>query len=200
MSLIKKNIALQYGASVLSLKKDEILFHEGDAANFFYQVEEGVVKMVTYSVDGKEFIQGLFYEGDSFGEPPLFCDFPYPGSATTLIDTRILRIPKDRFFDLLKENFHIHLELDRILCERLKYKSMILSEISFYDPEHRICSLLDYLKTKSNHSIKDEPFQVPLTRQQIADMTGMRVETVIRTIKRMEDAGKLQIQDRKILV
>lgn len=198
MSLIKKNIALQYGASVLSLKKDEILFHEGDAANFFYQVEEGTIKMVTYSLDGKEFIQGLFYQGDSFGEPPLFCDFPYPGSATTLIDTKILRIPKDRFFELLKEHFEIHVHLDRILCERLKYKNMILSEISFYDPEHRILSLLGYLKSKAPAS--DQPFQVPLTRQQLADMSGMRVETVIRTIKRMEETGKLQLQDHKILL
>ncbi len=196
MSLIKKNIALQYGASVLSLRKDEILFHEGDNANFFYQVEEGAVKMVTYSLDGKEFIQGLFYQGDSFGEPPLFCDFPYPGSATTLIDTKILRIPKDRFFDLLKDHFEIHVELDRILCERLRYKNMILSEISFYDPEHRIISLLGYLKSKA--PLSDQPFPVPLTRQQLADMSGMRVETVIRTIKRMEETGKLQLQDHKI--
>ncbi len=195
MSLIKKHIARQYGAAVLSLKKDEILFHEGDTANFFYQIEEGSVKMVTYSLDGKEFIQGIFYQGDSFGEPPLFCDFPYPGSATTLIDSKVMRIPKDRFFDLLKGHFEIHIELDRILCERLKYKNMILSEISFYDPEHRIISLLAYLKSKAS---PDQPFQVPLTRQQLAEMSGMRVETVIRTIKRMEESGKLKLQDHKI--
>jgi len=196
VSLIKKDIALQYGASILSLKKDDVLFHEGDTANFFYQVEEGALKMVTYSLDGKEFIQGLFYQGDCFGEPPLFCDFPYPGSATTLIDTKVLRIPKDRFFNLLKDHFEIHVQLDRILCERLKYKNMILSEISFYDPEHRIISLLSYLKSKS--LTPDQPFQVPLTRQQLADMSGMRVETVIRTIKRMEETGKLQLQDHKV--
>lgn len=196
MSLVKKNIALNYGASVLSLRRDEILFHEGDAANFFYQVEEGTVKMVTYSLDGKEFIQGLFYQGDSFGEPPLFCDFPYPGSATAIIDSKVLRIPKDRFLELLKDHFEIHIELDRILCERLKYKNMILSEISFYDPEHRINSLLSYLKSKSPCS--EQPYQVPLTRQQLADMSGMRVETVIRTIKRMEETGKLLLQDHKI--
>ena len=98
MSLIKRDIALRYGASVLSLKRDDILFHEGDTANFFYQVEEGTMKMVTYSLDGKEFIQGLFYQGDCFGEPPLFCDFAYTGSAVTLIDSKILLIPKGSFF------------------------------------------------------------------------------------------------------
>jgi len=198
VSLISNNIALQYGASVLALKKDDVLFHEGEPANFFYQIVEGSVKMITYSQDGQEFIQGLFHEGDSFGEPPLFCDFLYPSSAVGLTDCRIIRLPKDRFFDLLKDHFSIHLGLNRILCERLRYKNMILSEISFYEPEHRILSLLRYLKSKS--ASNEEPYQVPLTRQQIADMSGMRVETVIRTIKRMEEEGKIQLQDRKILV
>jgi CRP-like cAMP-binding protein len=195
VSLIPKDIALGYGASWLRLEKDDAIFREGDEANFFYQVDEGAVKMVTYSDDGNEFIQGIFYSGESFGEPPLFCGFEYPSSAYALRHSMVLRIPKDRFFDLLKDHFQIHVRIDQILCERLRYKNMILSEISFYDPEHRILSLLGYLKSKAKP--KSE-FLVPLTRQQLADMSGMRVETVIRTIKKMEEAGKLRLQDHKI--
>lgn len=198
MSVINKPLALQYGAALMLFSKEDVIFHEGDEANFFYQIEEGSVKMVTYSQDGQEFIQGIFYAGDSFGEPAILSGFNYPSSAYSLTESKIWRLPKDRFLTLLKENFETHLQLDKILCDRLKYKNMILSEISFYDPEHRIISLINYLKSKSQ--TKDEPFQVPLTRQQIADMSGMRVETVIRTIKRMEEEGKLHIQDRKIVV
>ncbi|MFN7791910.1 MAG: helix-turn-helix domain-containing protein, partial [Cyclobacteriaceae bacterium] len=43
-------------------------------------------------------------------------------------------------------------------------------------------------------------FAVPLTRQQIADMVGMRVETVIRTVKKLEDSGKVRLVNHKILV
>ena len=195
MSLVPKDIALAYGASWLRLEKDDAIFREGDEANFYYQVDEGAVKMVTYSDDGNEFIQGIFYSGESFGEPPLFCGFEYPSSAYALRHSMVMRIPKDRFFDLLKDHFQIHVRIDQILCERLRYKNMILSEISFYDPEHRILSLLGYLKSKAKPK---SDFLVPLTRQQLADMSGMRVETVIRTIKKMEEAGKLRLQDHKI--
>jgi CRP-like cAMP-binding protein len=75
---------------------------------------------------------------------------------------------------------------------------MILSEISFYDPEHRIVSLINYLKEKLGNS--QEKFIVPLTRQQLADMSGLRVETVIRTVKTMEEQGKLNIVDHKIQI
>ena len=83
---------------------------------------------------------------------------------------------------------------------------MILSEISFYDPEHRIMSLLKYLKEDSSRngsnrngiSRVNHTYIVPFTRQQIANMSGLRVETVIRTVKKMESDGKLQLDGRKI--
>ena len=81
---------------------------------------------------------------------------------------------------------------------------MVLSEISFYDPEHRIMSLLKYLKEEAHQSTPAEMvreshvYEVPFTRQQLADMSGLRVETVIRTVKRMEEEGKVKLVGRKI--
>ncbi|HNU41871.1 MAG TPA: helix-turn-helix domain-containing protein, partial [Cyclobacteriaceae bacterium] len=100
-----------------------------------------------------------------------------------------------------------HLHLDQVLCQRLRYKSMVLSELSFYDPEHRIMSLLKYLKDEARQTRRgdgmvrsDHVYEVPFTRQQLADMSGLRVETVIRTVKRMEEDGKLKLIGRKIVL
>ena len=43
-------------------------------------------------------------------------------------------------------------------------------------------------------------FKVNLTRQQIANMTGLRVETVIRTIRAMQDKGLVTIERGKIFL
>jgi CRP/FNR family cyclic AMP-dependent transcriptional regulator len=204
--MIPLDVLKKYGAKEIVLKKDDVIFREGDEALNYFQIKEGAVKMITNSEDGQEFIQGIFKGEDSFGEPPLFCSFPYPSSAVALQPTVIVKLGKENFLHLLKENFEIHFHLDQILCQRLKYKSMILSEISFYDPEHRIMSLLKYLKEDSSRSISSKngmtrsnhSYVVPFTRQQIADMSGLRVETVIRTVKKMENDGKLQLEGRKI--
>lgn len=204
--MISIDILNKYGAKEMTLTKDEVLFCEGDEALNYFQIVSGSVKMVTNSSEGQEFIQGIFKTDASFGEPPLFCSFPYPSTARALEDSVIIKLSKEKFFLLLKENFEIHLHLDQILCQRLKYKSMILSEISFYDPEHRIMSLLKYLKDDSTRSAvhkqgmirSNHTYVVPFTRQQIADMSGLRVETVIRTVKKMEGEGKLQLIDKKI--
>jgi CRP/FNR family cyclic AMP-dependent transcriptional regulator len=204
--MIDPAVLANYGSTQVSLKKDNVIFREGDEALNYFQVLKGSLKMVTLSPDGQEFIQGIFKTEDSFGEPPLFCSFPYPSTAIALEPTVIIKLAKDKFHTLLKENFEIHLHLDQVLCQRLKYKSMVLSEISFYDPEHRIMSLLRYMKDevgtiskKKNGMIRtDHQYTVPFTRQQLADMSGLRVETVIRTVKKLEEEGKLRIIDRKI--
>lgn len=200
--MIAEETLQQYKSRLIQLNRGEMLFCDGDVANYYYQIQEGSVKMVSYGDAGQEFIQGIFQDNDSFGEPALLGDFPYPGSAIALKPSTLWRLSKESFLTLLKENFDIHLSLDRVLCNRLKYKSMILSEISFYDPEHRLETLFNHLKTSlqsqrtNNASTTNK--ELPFTRQQLADMSGMRVETAIRTIKRMEEEGKLSIIEGKI--
>jgi CRP-like cAMP-binding protein len=99
---------------------------------------------------------------------------------------------------MLKENFDLHLKMDQVLCQRLRYKSMVLSEISSYEPEHRIIALLKYFKSKNAKPGPIDKVIVPYTRQQLADMSGLRVETVIRTVKKMERDGKLALEGHKI--
>lgn len=183
----------------MSLRKDQVLFHEGDMATDYYQVADGSVKMYIVSPDGQEFIQGLFTAGESFGEPALIGKFPYPGSARAIEASRVWKLSEDYFFAMLRENFDLHLKLSQVLCQRLRYKSMVLSEISSHDPGHRILSLLTYYKEKNTPPGDNSRIRIPFTRQQIADMSGLRVETVIRAVKRMEKEGKLVLEGHKIV-
>lgn len=186
----------KFGAKQVSLKKNEILFLEGSSPLNYYQVAEGVIKMNNFSMDGQEFIQGMFKEGESFGEPPLFGTFPYPANADAVIDSVVWKLPKDNFIQLLKDNFELHLKFCSILSKRLQFKAMIAKEISSYTPEHRIITLIDYFKEKEDAPVLE--YEVPFTRQQIADMTGLRVETVIRTIKALTKKKELKIVNRKV--
>ena len=109
----------------------------------FFQVEEGQVRMYILNHDGQEFTQGVFHAGESFGEPALLGDFPYPSSAHAISDGKVWRLSKSSFLQLLKENFELHLKLDQVLCQRLQYKSMILTEISAHTPEHRLVTIIN---------------------------------------------------------
>ena len=154
--------------------------------------------MFVVSADGQEFIQGIFNAGESFAEPALIGKFPYPGSVMAIEESRIWKLAGNYFQQMLRENFDLHLKMDEVLCQRLRYKSMVLSEISSHGPDHRIFSLLMYYKSKN--AKPGERVLIPYTRQQIADLSGLRVETVIRTVKKMEREGRIKLEGRKIVL
>lgn len=195
--MIPSKILEAYKGRLVRFREGQILFEGGQKASDFYQVEEGQVKMYILNDDGQEFTHGVFQAGESFGEPALLGDFPYPSSAMAITDGRIWKVAKHDFIQLLKENFDLHLKLDQVLCQRLQYKSMILTEVSAHEPEHRLTTIMKYLKLKMAQKGETKT-TIPFTRQQLADMTGLRVETVIRTIKKMEQGGKLSLEKHKI--
>jgi CRP-like cAMP-binding protein len=196
--MISELLLYDFGAEKLDFVKDDRIFSEGQPALCYYQIVSGEVKMNNFNEDGKEFIQGIFFKGQSFGEPPLFADVKYPAHAETLSDAEVLRLSKDNFMELLKAHPDQHLEITKALAARLYYKSIMAAELSSQDPEHRILRILDYLKKYVHNLTAPFSFQVDITRQQIADLTGLRVETVIRATKSLEKKGELKIKNRKL--
>jgi len=193
--MIPENLLLTYGASLTNINTSEIILIEKKRANSYFQIKTGEVKMFNLNEQGKEFVQGIFYDGESFGEPPLLGDFKYPASAAAIKPTQLYTLGKSQLFQLLTENPEVNLKFTKALAKRLYYKATILKEISVHPPEHRILTLIDFLKRKYGST---EPFQVELTRQQIADLTGQRVETVIRAIKQLEQDGEIKLIKHKV--
>ena len=197
--MISEELLINYGAEIKQYDKNEMLFERSQQAHFYYQIKKGGIKMFNITEDGKEFVPGFFKAGESFAEPPLLGDFPYPANAITTAPSDIYRLRKEQFFNLLIAHPEVHLALTKILCNRIRYKSMIMNEVSVHNPEHQILSLLRYFK---QHAATDtnNKYEIPLTRQQIADLTGLRVETVIRSIKNLATQEALEIINRKVYI
>jgi len=195
--MISEVLLLESGAKKISLKKGDILFYAGDIPKNFYQIDLGELKMNNFNDEGKEFIQGIFTMGMSLGEPPLFIGKPYPANAEALTEAEVYVLPKEAFFTMLQKNPEVNLSITITLSQRLYFKSIMASEISSQDAEHRIIKLIDYFKEIIGLKT-DDKYKVSLTRQQIADLTGLRVETVIRAIKSLEKKGSLTITSGKI--
>lgn len=195
--MIDENLLLNHGAKKVTFSKGDQLFREGESALNFYQVALGEIKMNNYNEDGKEFIQGIFSIGQSFGEPPLLANVKYPANAEALSDAEVFQLSKEQFLELLSSNPGVHLKITETLAKRLYYKAIMVSEISSQEPEHRILRIIDYLKQMDKVEGKFS-YRLELTRQQLADLTGLRVETVIRATKSLEKKGELQIRKRKV--
>ncbi len=196
--VVPDDLLRSHNATLLNVDRGKTLFEQGDRALYFHQVVEGLVKMIVTNDRGREFVQGYFAAGQSFGEPPFFLRGAYPASAITVEPSAIYRIRYEDFLLLLRSEPRICLRVTEVLSARLLYKAMMLGEIAVEEAEHRLSTIIEYFRVNDGVMMSDA-FRVPFTRQQLADMTGLRVETVIRTIKGMEEKGLLRIEDGKII-
>ncbi|MGV9004507.1 Crp/Fnr family transcriptional regulator [Flavobacterium sp.] len=192
---IDLDILFTWGAIAKVYKKNETIFFEEEMANFYYQIIEGSVRMFNSNDEGKEFTQGYFSNGQSFGEPPLFIDEVYPSTAIVCQESKIIKLSKDKFLKIIDEYPQIQRKFLKTLAIRINSKAKTAKDIINQKPEFRIISFLNSIKKNSDPLQKE---LVPFTRQEIANFTGLRVETVIRVFSKMNECKKVDIIKHKI--
>ena len=195
--IIDLNQLLSYGASYRKVIAGEVIFMEESPLVYYYQLVSGSVSWINLSTDGREFIQDIIMPGESFGEFPLFDDQPYSATAIANAESLLIRLPKNIFHQLTEENPEVYVAFTKLMVRRMRYKFLMQKEMAFHDPCDRLKVLLNYFKTTGRHFCS-HCHKVTLTRQQLADMTGLRVETVIRTIRSLQLKGILNIERGKV--
>lgn len=195
--LINSELLLNYGAEKTFINASETIFSEGDKPKFYYQIINGRIKLNHYDEDGKELIQSVLSKGQSVCELLLFIDEKYPVNAETLSACEVFKIPKDNFFQMLASHPDVSLDINKFLSERLYQKFLMMQNNLSLQPEVRLLGILDYFKSYSTNKEKYS-FEVYLTRKQLASITGLRIETVIRTIKKMEKDNTVKLMNSKI--
>jgi len=185
---------LDKGFKIKEFPKGSVIYEPGMKPRFVYFIKKGEVRMVTVNDEGKEFIQGVFKAGQYFGEPALLVDRPYLAYTIVNKNAEIIAVGKTDFLNLLKEDADFSMNLITVLSNRLFYKSMMLEELASEKAEHRLETIINYLfsEIEPGESLK-------MTRQDLADMTGLRVETVIRGVKLLSDKGVLSVSRGKII-
>jgi CRP/FNR family cyclic AMP-dependent transcriptional regulator len=194
---IPVDLLLAYGASYKKVKKRQVIFYEGDPAIYYYQIIHGKVKMINGMEEENEFIQGIFEGEQCFGEPPLFYHGNYPATAIANEPTLLIRLAMEPFRVMLKEHTFLMEHFLRLFAERLRNKSLNAVFLTSNNTEKRIYNVLE---TYARPDGKNVGKVVRLTRQDVADLCGLRVETVIRAIKKMEGDGHLKILYGKVFI
>jgi len=195
--MIDIDLLLAWGAAFKKVPKGNTIFSEGTSCSFYYQLVSGQVRWVNIDEEGKEFVQNIAEPGECFGELPLFDDEPYVASAIADEDSVVIRLHKPVFNQLIRENIDIHFKFSKLLAQRVRFKLILLKALACHDPEIMINSLLEHFK-KEHKNFCADCNQLKLTRQQIANMTGLRVETVIRSMRHMHEKGELLINKGKV--
>lgn len=182
------DIAIDHGFT-----QGEFIFQEGDTADRFYIIAEGKVKIFKHSSLGSEFIIAFFGSGDMFGAVAAFTDEPYPSSARAVVETRAMEIKKEEFLPFIIKHPQVALRIIRIFGERLIDSQDRLRDLAGERVEQRLLKTL--LRLFSSYG-----YDLPFTRQEIAEMTGTTTETVIRILSHLKEESVIQSARGKIII
>ncbi len=175
----------------------EEIFRQGNRVSYFSVIVSGRVKVAKPLENGKEIILSFFTNGDTFMVPPLVDGLPSPSSAIALTDTTLLQVSRDKFLQLLHTHNELCLAIIQHLVSLMREKTSSLKTLSESSPRQRILETLLKVIAKASPEF---PFQVPLRRQDIADMAGLTTETTIRVIRNLAKENVLRIVHGKIFI
>ena len=197
--MINTDLLVQKGATYRHTEAGEIIFNEGTHATFYYQLVSGRVRWANFDDSGKEVLHKIVEPGESFGEFPLFDGEPYAASAVADVPSTILRLGVTSFHELLVEHPDILLAFTKTLVAHLRFKFFLLNTLATNHPQTVLSDLIDYFN-RQGKLICQDCNRLMITRQQLANMAGLRVETVIRAIKQLQQEDRLSIVKGKVFI
>jgi CRP-like cAMP-binding protein len=196
--IFNEDLLFSSGAEQVNYSANETIFSEGSLPVYYFQIRQGTVKLNNYHEDGKEIIYSVPSDGHCFAESFLFMDKPYPVNAIAMTSCEIIKLKKSVFLQLIHQFPEMLFTLFSYTAERMYYRDIMMNTFSVIDPAIKIKKVMDCLKKYNQPQGSANSYQFPFTRQQLASLTGLCVETVVRVIKKMEKEKVLKIEGGKI--
>ena len=191
-------------AAVARLKqyeKGELIFAEGDPAHAFIVIVTGRIKVFKSTPSGKEIILEIFGDGDPLGAVAVYEGAPFMASALALEPSELLSIDHREFLRLLEEHPAFVRGLLSGLTIRLAELTRRLAELTGARVEARFARLFLKLCEQIGREERNGVFvPMPLSRQELADLTGTTIETAIRIMSRWQKDDVLHTENGGFLV
>ncbi|MGH6762616.1 MAG: Crp/Fnr family transcriptional regulator [Phyllobacterium sp.] len=179
----------------------EAVFEQGDEATSFYLLLHGRLKVTQVTPDGQQIIVRMVHPGDLFGFAKALQRGDYPGTATAAAESIILAWPTDLWDFFVEQNPGLAMNAIQTIGRRLEEAHTRIREMSTEEVERRVAHAVVRLARQAGK--KEEQgirIDFPISRQDIAEMTGTTLHTVSRILSSWETKGFVQGGRQKLLV
>ncbi|WP_314184530.1 Crp/Fnr family transcriptional regulator [Aggregatibacter kilianii] len=165
------------------LAKGMTVYNQGEKAQEFYYVKQGLIGLYHTLNNGKESLARLYKQGDYFGFRTLFDfdDCRYHCNAKVLIEAEIIRIKPENIDCFLTDNLHMSKLLLQTIANELRDAEQRLAKSAYLHTLDRVIDSLCFLT-------KNFPYY-NWTYREIAEYAGCETETAIRIAKELKKSG-----------
>lgn len=173
--------------------KKTTLFQQGDSADMFFLILSGWVKVFRVTASGEEAVIGVFTEGETIAENAMFMGGQYPACATTVTDTRIVKIDGQALRNMIRSNPDVAFALLAASSRHQRYLVDQIEQIKVLPGSRRVANFLVKLCPQGRGQYN---LELPYEKALIAARLGMKPESFSRALAKLRPLGVSTSQDQ----
>lgn len=178
----------------IQYKKGETIIKQGSAASHIYFIKSGLVKVHVKNHD-KNLILEIDGEGSMLGITALNYTDRYNFSVTAINDVEACEIGIGTIKDIMKNN----VGFSSVVIKDLNYMiDKLLKRVYCLSQKNIQARMAELLISFSDDVFKSKSFNFSLSRNELAELTNMATENVVRTLKDFDASGKIQLTGKKV--
>ena len=185
--------------SQMHLKRNQVLFNEGESADAIFALLEGRMKLVRYSEKGRELLIHLVKPGQTFAEAALFGTGTFPATAEAVEASLCWRLPREKLIGLLQTRPELGLAM---LASMAMWTRRLAGKLQLLTQRRVEERLAVYLFARTGGALPSPGDAVPLgaPKHLVAAQCGTAPEVLSRTFKKLEEAKILKVGSDHVVV
>jgi CRP-like cAMP-binding protein len=177
------------------------LLNEGDRSASVILVEQGRVKISSYTEDGREIVLAVRGPGDLLGELSAIDGGAMSATASALDPVQATVMPVEEFHEFLTRHAEAGVALLEIVTRRLRDADRKRIEFGAYDSVGRVARrLLELAERFGETTSEGVRISLPLSQEEIAGWTGSSREAVSKALRVLRDRGLVDTGRKVITV
>lgn len=177
--------------SFVTLIKEQVLFKEGDLANYFFLLARGRIKLVLASAQGHEKIVRIMTIGDTFAEAIMFLrQNSYPLNAIALENSDVLCINTNCYLNVLQKSPKSCFNIMAQLSQKLHWMVGEINNMKMHDATYR---LIHFLLNNAQQTHTLSKVGLSISKLSLASRLSIQPETLSRIFKKLSQKGLLSV-------
>jgi cAMP-binding proteins - catabolite gene activator and regulatory subunit of cAMP-dependent protein kinases len=185
----------------IRVNNGDAVFKQGDPATHFFVLLHGHLKVVQTTPDGEQVVVRYVMPGEVFGMARAMRRPTYPANCLAVEESIVLSWPSSEWDGFIAGNPQFAFNALQTVGQRLQDAHTRIQELSTEEVEQRVARcILRLIDSSGEQTEEGVSINFPITRQEIAEMTGTTLHTVSRLLSAWKDRGLVNTGRRRVTV
>ena len=182
------------------VKRGEPLFRAGDRFDAVYPIRLGFFTTRVTSDDGREQVTGFPMPGDILGFDAISVG-SFQCDAIALEDAEVCVVPFEKLESLTREFNGLQRQLHRVLSREIVRDQGVMMLLGTMRAEQRIATFVLNLSQRfAQRGFSPREFILRMTREEIGNYLGLKLETVSRSFSKLQDDGLITVEQKRLRI